>query len=294
LKTRVLTIAALGIGVVLMIAASAGASGQAGESILVKVDHVNIAANMNTQQETPAPSAAANGAHGAFTGTVSNIGSDGADFTWKLVFDRLTGPATAAHLHTGERKEAGPVIVPLCGPCTLNQTGTAHLTSGDVSALRAGRVYVNIHTAANPAGEIRGQVDIVDKQEVTMNARQEIPRPKGVNFRQAKGGFTVTVTRSGLATKMRWRFGWYGLSSKVTAAHLHVGAKGKQGGVIVFLCGTAKRPCKNNRGGTTDLSQAQAQALENGNIYVNIHTRKNPAGEVRGQLRPARLWIKAT
>ena len=161
-----------------------------------------------------------------------------------------------------------------------------------MSALRAGRVYVNIHTAANPAGEIRGQVDIVDKQEVTMRAGQEIPKPKGVS-RKAKGGFTTTVTRSGLATQMRWRLGWFSLTSRVTAAHLHIGARGKAGAVIVFLCGTKKVPCKNNRGGVTLLSAAQAQALEKGNIYVNIHTVKNPAGEVRGQLRPARLWLRA-
>jgi len=288
LNGKTISTTAIVIAFVLVLSASAGASRQAAQA----VTQVNLAAGMSPKQEVPAPSAAANAATGAFTGTATATGN-GADFTWKLVFAQLTGPATAAHLHIAAKGEPGPVIVPLCAPCTNNQSGKASLTAGDVSALRAGRVYVNIHTAANPAGEVRGQVDIVDKQAVTMRAGQEIPKPKGVS-RKAKGGFTTTVTRSGLATKMRWRLAWFSLTSKVTAAHLHVGARGKQGPVVVFLCGTKKVPCRNNRGGTTDLSAAQAQALEKGNIYVNIHTVKNPGGEVRGQLRPARLWLRAT
>jgi len=280
-----LSSALIGLSLVLVLTAGAGASSQA-------VTQVNISAGMSPKQEVPAPTASASAATGAFTGTVTATGN-GADFTWKLVFASLTGPAAAAHLHVAPRKEAGPIIVPLCAPCTNNQTGRGHLTPGDVSALRAGRVYVNIHTAANPNGEVRGQIDIVDKQEVTMTAGQEIPRPKGVNFRQAKGGFTVTVTREGLLTTMRWRLGWFGLTGKPTAAHLHLGARGKQGAVIVFLCGTVKHPCLKDRGAVTKLSAAQAQALEKGNIYVNIHTKRNPGGEVRGQLRPARLWIRA-
>ena len=288
MNARVISSTAIAIVFVLALSASAGASRDAAQA----VTQVNIAAGMTAKQEVPAPTAAASAATGAFSGTATATG-DGADFTWKLVFTRLTGPATAAHLHIAAKGEPGPVIVPLCGPCTNNQTGKASLSSGDVSALRAGRVYVNVHTDANKAGEIRGQVDIVDKQEVTMRAGQEIPAPKGVP-QKAKGGFTVTVTRSGLATQMRWRLGWFSLTGKPTAAHLHIGARGKQGAVVVFLCGTSKVPCKNNRGGITKLSQAQAQALEKGNIYVNLHTAKNPGGEVRGQLRPARLWITAT
>jgi len=286
LTRKFLSSTGIAIGLLLALTASAGAGSQA-------VTQVNVSAGMTPKQEVPAPSAAASGATGAFTGTVTATAS-GANFTWKLAFSNLTGPATAAHLHIAAKGEPGPVIVPLCGPCTNGQTGSGKLTAGDVSALRAGRVYANIHTAANPAGEIRGQVDIVDKQEVKMTAGQEIPPPKGVNFRLARGGFTATVTRSGLATSMRWRLGWSGLTGRPIAAHLHTGARGKQGAVIVFLCGTAKVPCRNNRGGVAKLTAAQAQALEKGNIYVNLHTKKNPGGEVRGQLRPARLWIRAT
>jgi CHRD domain-containing protein len=283
LKVRTLISAAIAVGLVALTAA-AGAGSQA------SVRKVNASAAMNAGQEVPAPSASAANAKGAFTATVTSDGT-GATFTWKLVFTDLTGPATAAHLHVAARKEAGDVIVGLCGPCTNGQTGSGKLEEGDVSALRAGRVYVNIHTARNPDGEVRGQLDIVDKQEVPMTAGQETHSLKG-NVSKAKGGFTATVTREGRGTELRWRLGWEGLTGRAQAAHIHLGKRGKSGAVIIFLCGTAKKPCINKRGGVAKLTFAQAQALENGNIYVNVHTAKNPAGEIRGQLRAARLWIR--
>jgi hypothetical protein len=283
LKIRTLISAAIAVGLVLALTAAAGAGRQA-------VRQVNVSAAMNAKQEVPAPTASAAEATGAFTGVVTSDDA-GARFTWKLAFANLTGPALAAHLHIAARGEAGPVIVPLCGPCTNGQTGSGRLTEGDVSALRAGRVYANIHTARNPDGEVRGQVDIVDKQEVTLTPGQETHRLRG-NVSKAKGGFTATVTREGRGTELRWRLGWEGLTGKAQAAHIHLGARGKSGAVIIFLCGTAQKPCINKRGGVAKLTFAQAQALENGNIYVNVHTARNPAGEIRGQLRAARLWIR--
>jgi hypothetical protein len=96
-------------------------------------------------------------AKGAFTGTyVEN--KTGATLTWKLTYQRLTGKALAAHIHKGKRGQAGPVVVPLCGPCKNGQTGTAKISKAIVSALEGGNAYVNVHTAKNAGGEIRGQV----------------------------------------------------------------------------------------------------------------------------------------
>ena len=88
-------------------------------------------------------------------------------------------------------------------------------------------------------------------------------------------------------------FAWANLTSRVTAAHIHVGAAKKSGPVIFFLCGTAKQPCKNHQlSRVTKLTPAVDQALESGHVYVNIHTVRNPAGEVRAQLRAARLTLR--
>ena len=79
--------------------------------------------------------------------------------TYDLTFSGLTGPATAAHLHgpAAPGVNAG-VLVPFPAPITSPVHGTATLTDGQVTDLMDGKMYANVHTAANPGGEIRGQV----------------------------------------------------------------------------------------------------------------------------------------
>lgn len=110
-------------------------------------------AALNIGQETTRVKGAKAGAAGRFTATLN-----GTTLTWKLTFKNLSGTATAAHVHTAPKRVAGPVTVPLCGPCTSPVSGTAVLTTAQVRDLLAGKQYVNVHTAKNPGGEIRGQI----------------------------------------------------------------------------------------------------------------------------------------
>ncbi|MGZ6015612.1 MAG: CHRD domain-containing protein, partial [Phenylobacterium sp.] len=69
----------------------------------------------------------------------------------------LTGPAVAAHFHDASAPGGnGPPIVPASNVGTSPIKGTATLTDAQIADLNAGKVYFNIHTAANPGGEIRG------------------------------------------------------------------------------------------------------------------------------------------
>jgi CHRD domain len=79
--------------------------------------------------------------------------------SWKLTYSGLTGPATAAHFHgpAGPADKAG-VAVAIPNATTSPVEGSAVLTDAQAADLTAGKYYVNIHTAANPGGEIRGQV----------------------------------------------------------------------------------------------------------------------------------------
>ncbi len=79
--------------------------------------------------------------------------------SWKLIYSGLTGPAMAAHFHGPAEpgKNAGvAVAIPNAG--TSPAEGSATLTDAQAADLEAGKYYVNVHTAANPGGEIRGQV----------------------------------------------------------------------------------------------------------------------------------------
>ena len=77
---------------------------------------------------------------------------------WKLTFSGLSGPATAAHIHLGIRGHAGPVAIPLCGPCSSPNRGSAIVTPTQATALLHAGGYVNVHTTKNTTGEIRGQI----------------------------------------------------------------------------------------------------------------------------------------
>ena len=88
---------------------------------------------------------------------------DGATKTlsWKGSYSALTGPVTAAHFHGPAEpgKNAG-VLIP--APATTSPfTGSMQIDEAKAADIDAGKVYFNVHTAANPNGEIRGQLEKV-------------------------------------------------------------------------------------------------------------------------------------
>jgi hypothetical protein len=79
--------------------------------------------------------------------------------TWKVTYSGLSGPATAAHFHgPAEASKNAGVQVPIPNAGASPVEGSATLTDAQAADLTGGKLYVNIHTAANPGGEIRGQV----------------------------------------------------------------------------------------------------------------------------------------
>jgi hypothetical protein len=146
MRTKILVLTLVTALVALVVAALATASKPTGTTFKLK-------AAMNIGQETARVKSAKAGAAGRFSATL-----DGTTLKWTLTFKNLSGPATMAHIHKAPRGVAGPIIVPLCMPCTSPVTGTTVLTADQVKDLLAGRDYANVHTAKNPGGEIRGQI----------------------------------------------------------------------------------------------------------------------------------------
>jgi hypothetical protein len=79
---------------------------------------------------------------------------------YKLTYSGLSGDATAAHFHgpAAPGANAGVVIPIGSGAPPSPAEGSATLTDAQAADLLAGKWYVNVHTKANPGGEIRGQV----------------------------------------------------------------------------------------------------------------------------------------
>jgi hypothetical protein len=98
----------------------------------------------------------------ASTGTgTADIDYDAATkkLTWKVTYSGLSGPATAAHFHgPAEADKNAGVAVAIPNATSSPAEGSATLTDAQAADLMAGKYYVNVHTAANPGGEIRGQV----------------------------------------------------------------------------------------------------------------------------------------
>ena len=137
----------VGVLMAFIVAAAAAAS---------VLDTYKVNAKLTPGADVPKPKGAAK-ASGTFTGTyVEN--KKGAVLTWKLTFSKLTGQATAAHIHAGKPGVAGNVIVPLCAPCKSGQSGKTTISESVISTIESGGAYVNVHTGKNPGGEIRGQV----------------------------------------------------------------------------------------------------------------------------------------
>jgi hypothetical protein len=112
-----------------------------------------------------------------------------------------------------------------------------------------------------------------------LNGAQEVPKPKGVKA-AAQGTFTATLVRNGVGGMLSWKLTFQGLTGKATASHIHVGARGRAGGVKVSLCG----PCRTGMRGSARVDAKTISALMAGTAYVNVHTAKNAAGEIRGQI----------
>ena len=93
------------------------------------------------------------------------------------------------------------------------------------------------------------------------------------------------VQRNADGHKLTWTLTFSHLSGAALAAHIHLGKKGVAGNVLVPLCPTAtSAACKSPLKGTATLKASQIKSLNAGGLYVNVHTKKNAGGEIRGQI----------
>jgi len=115
---------------------------------------VNMKADLSASHEVPP-----NDSKG--TGVVEvTYDTSSKKLSWKGNYSGLSGPATAAHFHAGAPGKNGGVAVPIFAGASAKSpfSGSKTLTAEQAAQLENGGWYVNIHTAAHKAGEIRGQV----------------------------------------------------------------------------------------------------------------------------------------
>ncbi len=111
---------------------------------------VTYTADLTAASEVPPNDSAA-------TGTAEvTVDTDAGTVAWVVTVDGLTGDPTAAHIHGPATKdENAPPVIDMSDAI---MDGSADITDEQIADLKAGNYYVNVHTEANPDGEIRGQL----------------------------------------------------------------------------------------------------------------------------------------
>lgn len=196
-------------------------------------------------------------------------------FTARLT---LTGiVATAAHIHSGITGVNGPIIFALAETAPNSgvwvSAANAVLTEAQISALSTGGLYFNAHSAAFPAGEIRGQIG-QNLRFASLSAGQEVP----VNSSTASGKGTLIIDP--LTRKASGSLTLVGMTA--TAAHIHLGASGVNGAIVITLVDSGSGVW--TVAANTVLTADQLKAYKQGNLYFNAHSVAFPSGEIRGQI----------
>lgn len=142
----------------------------------------------------------------------------------------------------------------------------------------------------------------VGRLHADLNSFNQVPTA----LSEGSGRFEARINED---RTISYRLYYRNMSSSVTQAHIHFGASKTNGGIMVFLCGSPKPACPPYGEVTGTLTAADVSilpatnpnsvipqgispgdlagvfsAILSGNSYVNVHTTKFPAGEIRGQV----------
>ena len=116
------------------------------------------------------------------------------------------------------------------------------------------------------------------KFKANMNGTSEVPPT------QTSGTGTVTATYDPATKVLTWEGNFSGLTGPATAAHFHGPAEvGKNAAPVIWISEKGQNLTSPFKGSAT-LTDAQADDLQNGLWYANVHTDANKGGEIRGQV----------
>ncbi len=144
---------AAGLGLLAMVAL-AGCAHDEGMKHEAMMGGTTLTAHMTGAQEVP-PTTSTGMGDATFT-----VSPDKKTLSWKVTWSGLTGDVGGAHIHGPAAPGANAGVVINLAPNGVKNPleGSAPITEAQLADLMAGRDYVNLHTAANKGGEIRGQI----------------------------------------------------------------------------------------------------------------------------------------
>ena len=190
---------------------------------------------------------------------------------------------TAAHLHVGNVISNGGVVLDLSPSFSAGTaTGTmSNLRTSLVDSLKSdiNEIYINAHSTQVASGLIRGQLNATIEMaaDVIMNGANEVP----VGTTVATGLALIRLTADKqLYTKVT--VSNLEVGDALTAAHIHKGATGVPGSVMIGIYSSA---AEFGTVKTVTVDDPTFASLKNDALYVNAHSTSKPGGIVRGQIR---------
>jgi len=272
MKTKFLLLASLGLSTFLV---SCKKEETVAKAQVVKEITVSLAA----ANENPQP--AGRTESGSATIKVYSDNSITVDAT--LVGLSAADNLTLAHFHTGDPVTNGPVVLdlkPTFTGGTVKATLAAVRTSF-IDSIKAGtaEIYLNIHSTQVGSGIVRGQLfnPVMFAASVALSGANEVP--------------AVTTTATGTAllritadNRLYSKVTVTNLEANdaLTMSHIHTGAAGTNGAVLIGLCSSAADF------GVTKINTptpAVINSIKTDGLYVNVHSTMKASGIVRGQIR---------
>ncbi|GAA4021593.1 hypothetical protein GCM10022409_01580 [Hymenobacter glaciei] len=248
--------------------------------------HLLLSARLSGAEEVPAVATSAQGV------AAITVNATRDTIFIQAAFSGLSGAVTGVHFHDAPAGANAPVSVNLLSMLRGNRlsgflAGT-QVTPNRIALLLRGLVYLNVHTAANPGGEIRGQVLVESDGALAgvLSGAQEVPAV--ATSASGLGVFNLSQNQE----KLKFRVVVNGLSGAITGAHFHIGAPGTNAPVALsllpFLTGNVLDGEISSTGTSPQLTPTLLAALVQGGVYINFHTAGNPGGEIRAQVLPVR------
>lgn len=236
---------------------------------------IMLTATLSGSAERPTP--VVSPGTGTFTGVLDRASRV---LSYTVTYSGLT--PTAGHLHRITPNSAvgnGPVEVPFAA-LGSPITGMVTLASvGRVDSLINGFYYANLHTPANPGGEIRGNIRVAGliKLKAILSGAAERPTPVASAATGTFAGIVDPVTRV-----LNYTVTYSGLTP--SAGHLHrINNSTTGNGPVEIPFAALGSPII---GMTTLTTATRVDSLLNGFYYANLHTAAFPGGEIRGDIKP--------
>ena len=230
-------------------------------------------------------------------GGSGETGSASADFTINLDDEIISGTVTLAGvtadgvtLCIGFAGENGMELLALveASATQWDLPASAAFTAADLAALEAGQLYVQVTTAAEPDGALRGQLITGNVQLLfsEMTGAKAVPpvttantATAAVTYDPASGDFVAHVNGVGL--------------DDAFAVHVHNALAGLTGGISFDLMQDANNMAHWFTDGVV-LSAAEMTEYDTGRFYLNLHTPAATSGEVRTQIAPPGVTVVYT